>query len=82
MVMLMQVLNSCASKVVYIYDVPDFAKPKFPDPWPVVFVDEYKYEVTDEETEIEGVYIPYWYWNEIIKYKIENDVIYETLHPG
>lgn len=80
--MLMQALISCASKTVVVYQVPEVAKPRFPDPWPVVFVDEDGFSVIEEGPEIIEVRMPYWYWNKIIEYKSENDVVYETLHPG
>ena len=84
MLMLEPVLTSCASsepEKIYIFDIPAVSWPDFPDPWPVVFYDVEGNIVLTDDVEIWDVQVPYWYWNRIIEYKAEVDVIKNSLHP-
>lgn len=73
----MLVLISCQSNrqedIKTVYVVPELNFPNFPNPTAALPLDEKGKRVTDEETPIINVIIPYWYWNLIIDYKEEVD---------
>lgn len=73
----MLVLISCQSnrqeEIKTVYVVPDLNFPKFPSPAVILPLDEKGKRVTDEETDIINVLVPYWYWNLIVDYKLNID---------
>lgn len=76
LMLLMLVINSCRSnkvnaetKVVYV--LPELHKPKYPDPKnKVVPYDKDFQKVTDVDTDIEYVVMPFWYYKLIVNYKV------------
>lgn len=70
-------MNSCRTNqfdnIKTIYVCPELHFPRFPVPKNIIPVDAEGKKVTDEDTEIMNVVIPYWYWNLIIDYKIAVD---------
>lgn len=79
----MLVLTSCASKQKEEFELPLLYFPKFPDPASVIPLDEELQEVTDEQTEIKFVLLPWWYWQLIVWFKIEIDetkIFYQTFY--
>lgn len=75
----MLVLNSCKSsevrtEVKTIYALPELYFPKFPDPKKnIVPYDKDFKKVTDVDTEIAYVVMPFWYYEPIVNYKIQVD---------
>lgn len=75
----MLVINSCRSnqvkteiKVVYV--MPELIKPKYPEPKNnVIPCDKDFQKVTDEDIDIEWVFMPFWYYKLIEKYKVYVD---------
>lgn len=69
--------NQPAEKIVVrtVYSVPPLYFPKFPEPKQtnLIPLDAHNQKVTDENTEIVNVIIPYWYWQLIVKYKVDVD---------
>lgn len=82
--MLLLSSTSCVSKTVVI--VPDLFFPSFPDPDGWIFLDENKNEVTDNDTDITGVWIPYeWVSGPLLDFKLEYDettLLYFTIKNG
>lgn len=72
---LMLAMSSCQSDKVIteyktIYATPDLYFPKYPDPKNnVIPYDKDFKKVTDTETEIEYVVMPFWYYKLIVDYK-------------
>lgn len=70
------VISSCRSnqvkteiKVVYV--MPELTKPKYPEPKNnVIPCDKDFQKVTDVDTDIEWVFMPFWYYKLIEKYKV------------
>lgn len=82
----MLVLISCVSKpqavkTVVVYQAPEIPKPVFPDPYCVIPYTEDGRVVENEEQVWNEVRMPAWYWNEIVKYKSDVDVLYNSIHP-
>ena len=75
----MLVMSCCKSneiKTEYktIYATPELNFPKYPDPRKNVLpYDKDFQKVTDTETEIEYVVMPFWYYKLIVDYKVEVD---------
>lgn len=75
----MLVMNSCQSdrvrtEVKTIYATPELYFPKFPEPKKsVIPYDKNFQKVTDTETEIEYVVMPFWYYQLIVDYKVSVD---------
>ena len=75
----MLVMNSCQSnktKTEYktIYATPELYFPKYPEPkGNVVPLDENYKRVTDNNTDIEYVMMPFWYYKLIVDYKVSID---------
>ena len=75
----MLVMTSCQSsktKTEYktVYAIPELYFPKFPDPKnKVVPYDKDFKKVTDVDTEIEYVVMPFWYYKLIVDYKVSVD---------
>ena len=75
----MLVMNSCKSnevrtEVKTIYATPELNFPKFPEPKKnVIPYDKNFQKVTDAETEIEYVVMPFWYYQLIVDYKVSVD---------
>ena len=71
--------NSCKSnqiKTEYktVYATPELTFPKYPDPKKNVMpYDKDFKKVTDTETEIEYVVMPFWYYKLIVDYKVKVD---------
>lgn len=74
-------LTCCVSNDVPQYIIHNVYKtiplnfPKFPEPrqGTIIPLDERNKRVTTEEQEVVNVLIPYWYWQLIIKYKLDVD---------
>ena len=74
--LLMLVMSSCRSnqvqketKVVYV--MPELIKPKYPEPKnKVIPYDKDFQKVTDVDTEIEYVVMPFWYYKLTVNYKV------------
>lgn len=72
----MLVMSSCRSnqvqtetKVVYV--MPELIKPKYPEPKnKVIPYDKDFNKVTDVDTEIEYVVMPFWYYKLTVNYKV------------
>lgn len=69
---------SCQSnkvpEVKTVYATPELYFPKFPEPKKnVIPYDKDFQKVTDTETEIEYVVMPFWYYKLIVDYKISVD---------
>lgn len=75
--LLMLVLNSCKSDKVtsetkVIYVMPELTKPKYPDPTnKIIPCDKDFNKVTDTDTEIEWVFMPFWYFKLTVNYKVD-----------
>ena len=77
--LLMLAISSCKSnqvkaetKVVYV--MPELIKPKYPEPKnKVIPYDKDFKKVTDAETDIEYVVMPFWYYKLIVNYKVYVD---------
>ena len=76
---LMLAMSSCQSDKVIteyktIYATPDLYFPKYPAPGNNVLpLDENYKRVTDNETEIQYVMMPFWYYKLIVDYKVKVD---------
>lgn len=72
-----------AQVVRTVYTTPPLYFPKFPEPNNslIIPLDENNKKVTDNETDIINVLMPYWYWQLIIKYKLDVDDI-ETFYKA
>lgn len=81
LIMLMLSLTSCASKTVYT--MPELYMPDFPAPDGWILLDENREEVTDNNTNIVYVLVPYeWVSGPLLDFKIAYDetcLYYETL---
>lgn len=72
-------MNSCKSneiktEVKTVYAMPELLFPKFPEPNnKVIPYDKDFKKVTDVDTEIEYVVMPFWYYKLIVNYKIRVD---------
>ena len=73
------VTTSCKSspvrtEVKTIYATPELYFPKYPDPKKNVMpYDKDFQKVTDAETDIEYVVMPFWYYKLIVDYKVKVD---------
>ena len=75
------VMSSCQSskvevetKVKIVYVVPDLVKPKYPDSTNIVITyDKDSNKVNDVDTDIEFVVMPFWYYKQIVEYKVNVD---------
>ena len=70
------VMNSCQSnkqtEYKVVYQSPDLYFPKFPEPGKNVLpYDKDFKKVTDNDTEIEYVVMPFWYYKLIVNYKVQ-----------
>ena len=76
---LMLVMNSCQSnktrtEVKTVYALPELYFPKYPEPKnKVIPYDKDFKKVTDVETDIEYVVMPFWYYQLIVNYKVSVD---------
>lgn len=75
---LMLVMSSCQSnkQIEYktVYATPELYFPKFPEPKNnVIPYDENFQKVTDAETQVEYVVMPFWYYKLIVDYKVSVD---------
>ena len=72
-------MSSCKSNQVKteyktIYATPELTFPKYPNPQNnVIPYDENFKKVTDTETSIEYVLMPFWYYKLIVDYKVKVD---------
>jgi hypothetical protein len=72
-------MNSCKSnqiktEVKTVYALPELYFPKYPEPKnKVIPYDKDFKKVTDVETEIEYVVMPFWYYQLIVDYKVAVD---------
>ena len=79
MTVLVLVMTSCQSDKVIteyktIYATPELYFPKYPEPkGNVVPLDENYKRVTDNNTDIEYVMMPFWYYKLIVDYKVSID---------
>ena len=79
LILLTLVMNSCQSnktRTEYktVYAVPELYFPKFPAPGKnTIPLDENYKKVTDNDTVIEYVLMPFWYYKLIVDYKISVD---------
>ena len=73
----MLVMSSCKSNQIEyktIYATPELYFPQFPNPTNnVIAYDENFRKVTDPETQIEYVLMPFWYYKLIVDYKVKVD---------
>lgn len=77
----MLAMTSCLSNAVKvkteyktIYVVPELSKPKFPESRnKVIPLDKDFHKVTNVNTDIEWVFIPFWYYKLIVEYKVSVD---------
>ena len=66
--------NKTAPEVKTIYATPELYFPKFPDPKKnVIPYDKNFKKVTDVDTDIEYVVMPFWYYQLIVDYKVSVD---------
>jgi hypothetical protein len=79
LIVLTLVLNSCKSNQIRteyktVYATPELYFPKFPEPKKnVIPYDKDFKKVTDAETNVEYVVMPFWYYKLIVDYKISVD---------
>lgn len=79
MIVLMLVMSCCKSNEVKteyktIYATPELNFPLYPNPQNNVLpYDENFQRVTDAETQIEYVVMPFWYYKLIVDYKVKVD---------
>ena len=79
MIVLTLALSSCQSnktapEVKTVYATPELYFPKFPDPKKnVIPYDKDFKKVTDVNTDIEYVIMPFWYYQLIVDYKVSVD---------
>lgn len=81
LMLLMLAMSSCQSskvevdtKVKIVYVVPELVKPKFPDPTSrVIPYDKDFNKVNDVNTDIEFIAMPFWYYKQIVEYKVNVD---------
>ena len=77
--LLMPVMNSCKSnqiktEVKTVYALPELYFPKYSEPKnKVIPYDKDFKKVTDVETQIEYVVMPFWYYQLIVDYKVAVD---------
>lgn len=66
--------NKTAPEVKTIYVLPEIYFPTYPAPRNnVIPLDQNNKRVTDNETTIENVLMPYWYYKLIVEYKLQVD---------
>ena len=66
--------NKTAPEVKTVYVTPELYFPKFPDPKKnVIPYDKDFKKVTDVDTDIEYVVMPFWYYQLIVDYKVGVD---------
>ena len=66
--------NDIRTEVKTIYATPELNFPKYPNPQNNVMpLDENYKRVTDTETEIEYIMMPFWYYKLIVDYKVKVD---------
>lgn len=66
--------NQVRTEVKTIYATPELYFPKYPDPKKNVMpYDKDFQKVTDAETDIEYVVMPFWYYKLIVDYKVKVD---------
>ena len=66
--------NQIKTEVKTIYALPELYFPKYPDPKnKVVPYDKDFKKVTDVDTKIEYVVMPFWYYQLIVNYKVSVD---------
>ena len=54
--------------------MPDLVKPKYPDSTNIVITyDKDSNKVNDVDTDIEFVVMPFWYYKQIVEYKVNVD---------
>ena len=66
--------NQIKTEVKTVYATPELLFPKFPDPKnKVIPYDKDFKKVTDVDTKIEYVVMPFWYYQLIVDYKVNVD---------